>query len=40
MFGWYLVTKYVEHKAKAKWFEYRYVVEFILMKKTDDLSVN
>ena len=32
--GWYLVPKYVEYEANAKWFEYSYIVEFVLKRKT------
>ena len=37
-FGWYLVPKYVEYKTNANWFEYSYVVEFVLKRKTVDES--
>lgn len=33
--GWYLVSKYVEYKARAKCFDYSDVVEFILNRKTN-----
>ena len=38
IFGWYIVPKYVEYKTNAKWFEYSYVVEFVLKRKNVDES--
>ena len=37
-FGWNIILKYVEYKTNAKWFEYSYVVEFVLKRKTIDES--
>ena len=39
-FGWYLVPKYTEHKTNAKWFDYSNVVEFVLKRKTIELSTD
>ena len=33
-FDWYVVPKYTEYKANARWFEYSNVIEFVLKRKT------
>ena len=32
-FGWYVVPKYTEYKANARWFEYSNVIEFVIKKE-------